>query len=80
MSELFSIQPDPIDDVLKTCSIGSHSIVFKAEYPLDNIFDRDAIILFNKIFKFILELKKAKYMLVEDKYQKLIVFDIIVSQ
>lgn len=48
--------------------MNNFGISFKGTYPLDIIFDNEALKLYNRIFKFILQIKRAKFALVANKY------------
>ena len=67
VSEFFSIELDKKEQEIKFSNLNNVKIVFKAQYPLDLIFDEQALIMYNRIYKFLLEIQKAKFSLIVNK-------------
>jgi hypothetical protein len=67
VADLFSIQMDKGEELFKFSILNHLQIAFKPNYPLDIIFGKDVLTLYNRIFKFILEIKKAKHALIVNK-------------
>jgi len=60
----FTIEPDAKNDfTLSSAILSNFAISFKGIYPLDIVFDNHVVKLYNKIFKFIIQIKRAKFAL-----------------
>ena len=61
---MFALEVDHKEEPTYSFSvINNFSVVYKPTYPLDIIFDQEILALYNRIFKFILQIKRAKYAL-----------------
>ncbi len=61
---MFELEVETKEEPVYSMSvINNFSVAYKATYPLDIIFDQYNLKLYNRIFKFILLIKRAKYSL-----------------
>lgn len=67
MSDEFSITAEKGDTLFNFSILMNMKVAFKARYPLDVIFDQENMVLYNRIFKLLLEIKKAKFALTSEK-------------
>ena len=64
----FTIEPESKTDyTLSTAILSNFAIAFKGTYPLDLVFDSQVLKLYNKIFKFVIQIKRAKFALTANR-------------
>jgi len=65
---MFVLEADTKEEPSYSFSVlNNFSVAHKPTYPLDIIFDQEILTLYNRIFKFILQIKRAKYALTINK-------------
>lgn len=64
----FTIEPESKTDyTLSTAILSNFAIAFKGTYPLDLVFDSQVLKLYNKVFKFVIQIKRAKFALTANR-------------